>query len=230
MSTTPRHIGIIMDGNGRWAQSRGLPRTAGHVEGMKNVRPITEACMELNVSILTVYAFSTENWQRPDHEVQFLMGLGEQFLRREASTLRENDVRVQLLGRRQRLPASLLAGIDECVELTRHNNGLILNVALNYGGRMEILDACRELIAARHAGRLSSQDLDERVFAEHLYTAGLRDPDLIIRTGGEHRISNFLIWQAAEALLWVTPIFWPDFREEHLLQAVSAYQQSIQER
>jgi undecaprenyl diphosphate synthase len=224
----PRHIGIIMDGNGRWAESKGLPRTTGHLEGVKNVRPIVEACMELNVSVLTLYAFSTENWQRPDHEVQFLMRLGEEFIHREMSALHENHVRVRLLGRRQGLPPSLLAAIDECVELTRQNDGLTLNGALNYGGRVEILDACREIIAAHRAGQLPSEDLDERAFAEHLYTAGLPDLDVVIRTAGEYRISNFLIWQTAEALLWVTPVFWPDFHKEHLLQAISAYQRSIQ--
>jgi len=216
----PRHIGIIMDGNGRWAQRRGLPRTAGHRVGIENVRRIAKAALEVGIDALTLYTFSTENWQRPRQEVDFLMRYCEDFIQREMAELHQKNIKVQFLGRRQPIPESLLRVIDQSVQLTQHNTGLILNFALNYGGRVEIIDATRKVIAACRQGLLSPDELDEEVFARYLYTAGLPDAELIIRTAGEQRTSNFLIWQAVGASFWTTPVFWPDFQKEHLLEAI----------
>ena len=220
----PTHVAIIMDGNGRWARARGLPRVAGHRAGVQTVRRVVEACDDLGVQELTLYTFSTENWQRPAAEVEALMVLAEEYARREAGELHHRNIKVQLLGRREDLPSSLLETIDHSVHLTRHNTGLVLNLALNYGGRAEIVDAARAVVAAHERGELSLDDLDEATFARHLYTAGLPDPDLIIRTAGEMRLSNFLIWQAAAgARFWSTPVFWPDFTRQHLLDAIAAW-------
>ncbi len=220
----PRHIAIIMDGNGRWAQKRGLPRVAGHKAGVETVRRTVQACIELGVEVLTLYTFSTENWRRPEQEVKFLIQLAEESAYKEADELHRNNVKVQLAGRRRGLPPSLLAALDETVSLTANNTGLVLNLALNYGGRAEILDATRSIIAACRRGDLDAEALDETTFARYLYTAGLPDPELIIRTAGEQRLSNFLIWQAVGAVFWTTPVFWPDFRREHLLEAIATYQ------
>lgn len=220
----PTHVAIIMDGNGRWARTRGLPRVAGHRAGIQTVRRIVEACDDLGVQVLTLYTFSTENWQRPAQEVQVLMVLAEEYARREADELHRRNIKVQLLGRREDLPSSLLEAINHGVHLTQHNTGLVLNLALNYGGRAEIVDAARAVVAAHERGELSPHDLDEATFARHLYTAGLPDPDLIIRTAGEMRLSNFLIWQAAAgARFWITPVFWPAFTRQHLLEAIAAW-------
>jgi undecaprenyl diphosphate synthase len=222
----PAHIAIIMDGNGRWATMRSLPRTAGHRAGVQTVQSVVEASDELGVKVLTLYTFSTENWQRPLKEVETLMILAEEYARRKADELHRRNIQMQHLGRREGLPASALEAIDHGVHLTRHNTGLVLNLAMNYGGRVEIVDAARAIVAARRRGELSVDDLDEATFARYLYTAGLADPDLIIRTGGEIRLSNFLIWQAAGGTrFWSTPIYWPDFTRQHLMDAIAAWRQ-----
>lgn len=222
----PRHIAIIMDGNGRWAQQRGLPRTAGHQVGVQKVRQVTETCGHLGVAVLTLYAFSTENWKRSATEVGFLMGLFEEYANQEIETLNRNNVRLQFLGRRDELPPSVRGAIERSTRLTAANTGQTLNIALNYGGRAEITDAARGVIAAVQRGELSLDDLDEATFDRFLYTAGLPDPDLIIRTGGEWRVSNFLIWQGANAFFWVTTTLWPDFGPEELEAAITAWSNS----
>jgi len=222
----PGHVAIIMDGNGRWAQQRGLPRMAGHQAGVEAVRRMVRLCVEIGIPVLTLYTFSTENWQRPGAEVAFLMHLCEQFARREAAELRRSEVRMNVLGRRTGLPPAVRAALEQAMAVTRGGDKLILNLALNYGGRAEIVDASREVLAAYQRGELAPDTLDEATFSRYLYTAGLPDPDLVIRTAGEMRLSNFLIWQVVGALFWTTPVFWPDFNREHLLQAIKAYQET----
>ncbi len=221
--SVPRHVGIIMDGNGRWAQARGLPRTAGHRAGIENVRRIVDTALELEIGVLTFYTFSTENWQRPRDEVDFLMRYCENFVRREMDDLYAKNVKIQFLGRREPIPESLLDIMDRSTRLTRRNTGLILNFALNYGGRTEVIDATQRVMLACAAASLAPDGLDEETFAHYLYTAGLPDPDLIIRTAGEQRLSNFLIWQSPGAVFWTTPTFWPDFVKAHLLAAIVAW-------
>ncbi len=215
----PRHVAVIMDGNGRWAQRRGLPRVAGHREGMASVRTLVQSCDDLGIAYVTVYAFSTENWKRPRPEVQFLMKLLIEFLRKEITELHRKQVRIRMLGQRDKIPAAVLKEIDKGVELTQGNTGLNLNFAFNYGGRQEILDA-----VAAWSRQRKRRPLTEETFASFLYTAGMPDPDLLIRTSGEMRISNFLLWQLAYAEIVVTPVFWPDFRQKHLIEALAEYQ------
>jgi len=222
----PTHIAIIMDGNGRWAQQRGLPRSAGHRAGVETVRHIVRACTDLGVKVLTLYTFSTENWRRPEPEVALLMHLAEDYARREMDELNQNNVQFRMIGRREGLPGSLLRAMDEGTRRTAHNTGLVLNLAFNYGGRAEIVDATRAMVTAVRQGRLNPALLDEAVFGRFLYTAGLPDPDLVIRTAGEMRLSNFLIWQVAGALFWSTPAYWPDFDKTHLLAAIQVWQES----
>ncbi|MBI5241904.1 MAG: isoprenyl transferase [Elusimicrobia bacterium] len=217
-SRLPRHLAIIMDGNGRWAKSKGLPRVAGHKAGVDSVREIVRACSDLRIPVLTLYAFSTENWARPQDEVTDLMGLLAFALRREADMLDKNDVRLQAIGHIAGLPQSVRSEVERAVDKLKDNTGLLLNLALNYGARQEIVDGVNRLIAE---GR-KSVSADELSGA--LYTAGLPDPDLVIRTSGEMRVSNFLLWQIAYSELYVTPVFWPDFRREHLHAALADYQ------
>ena len=226
VKTVPAHIAIIMDGNGRWAQNRGLPRTAGHKAGVETVQHIVCACIELGVKVLTLYAFSSENWQRPGSEVTFLMRLAEDYARKEVDELTRNNVQVRMLGRREGLPGSLLQAMDEGMRRTAHNTGMVLNLAFNYGGRAEIVDAARAVVTAVRHGRLNAALLDEAVLGRFLYTAGLPDPDLVIRTAGEMRLSNFLIWQVVGALFWSTPVYWPEFDETHLLAAIRVWQEN----
>ena len=215
----PYHVGIIMDGNGRWAQARGLPRLAGHRAGVSNIRPILEASVEHGIKALTIYAFSTENWSRPRAEVSGLMRILEDTIRRQLGDLHASGVQIRHSGRLTGIDKSLQRQIVEAVELTKHNERIILNVAFNYGGRAEIIDAVRHIIE----DTLRTEDITEEVFARYLYTGGLPDPDLIIRTGGEYRLSNFLIWQAAYAEYYATPTYWPDFDKEELLRALITY-------
>ena len=222
----PAHIAIIMDGNGRWAQQRGLPRTAGHKAGVEAVRCVIRACAELGVGVLTLYTFSTENWRRPEREVAFLMGLAEEYARWEVDQLDRANVQVRMLGRREGLPASLLRTIDEGIRRTAYNTALVLNIAVNYGGRTEIVDAARAVVTAVRRGELDPFLVDENVVGRFLYTAGLPDPDLVIRTSGEMRLSNFLIWQSVGGLFWSTPVHWPDFDKTYLLAATRAWQES----
>lgn len=219
----PRHIGVIMDGNGRWAVRRGLPRTAGHKAGVEALRSAVKACPDLGIEILTAYAFSTENWKRSKDEVDFLMHLLVEYCRREVETLNKNGVRINAIGRIDELPDLQREAIREAMELTRGNSRLILNLAVNYGGQAELVDAVRHLAARVRAGELAPEEINEGVIAQHLYTAGMPDPDLVIRTAGEMRLSNFLLWQASYSELWVTDVPWPDFKREHLEQALSDY-------
>jgi undecaprenyl diphosphate synthase len=219
----PRHIAIIMDGNGRWAQKRGLPRVEGHRAGIASVREAVETCARLDLPVLTLYAFSVENWKRPKTEVDLLMKLLKQYLRLELSTLIRNDIRFRVLGRMPDLPDDVVGELQSAMERTRNNRGLQFNIALNYGGRAEIVDACREIVSEALA-RGEPVEIDEAEFASHLYTTGMADPDLLIRTSGEMRISNFLLWQIAYAEIWVTETLWPDFRKRDLFEAIIDFQ------
>ncbi|HZK23858.1 MAG TPA: isoprenyl transferase [Oscillospiraceae bacterium] len=221
----PRHVAIIMDGNGRWAAKRGLPRTAGHHAGMVALRRIIRAANEIGLGVLTVYAFSTENWHRPPAEVNFLMRLPSEFLRTDLPELIAKNVRVMMSGAREGLPDYTLAAIDQAMTSTAANTGMILNFALNYGSRAEILHAVQGIAQAVIAGSLHVQEITEETIKQHLYTSELPDPDLLIRPSGEVRLSNFLLWQLAYAELWFVDIYWPDFKAEHLLAAIEAYRQ-----
>jgi undecaprenyl diphosphate synthase len=220
-STVPRHVGIIMDGNGRWAQSRGLPRAAGHEAGTRNIRPISEKAHELGVDVLTLYAFSTENWARPDWEVKALMRIFGETVRKEKSTILENNIQLHVIGRLEGIPSPLRTEILSVVEESARNDGLKLNVAFNYGGRAEILDAVKRMLR----DRVDPEQVTEEVFGRYLYTAELPDPDLVIRTAGEMRLSNFLIWQAAYSEYYSTPVLWPDFGQTEFAAALQSYAQ-----
>ncbi len=217
--TIPTHIAIIMDGNGRWARSRGLPRNAGHRAGVENLRPVLEACVEFGIRYLTVYAFSTENWERPADEVQGLMNILEDVIDRELSELHENGVQLRHLGHLDRLRPVIQEKVLKAIELTKNNTRISLNIAWNYGGRDELVRAIRKLIE----DGVPAGDVTEALVSEYLYTAGCPDPDMIIRTAGDQRVSNFLLWQGAYAELYVTPTFWPDFGREELLAALHEY-------
>ncbi|MEW6219322.1 MAG: isoprenyl transferase [Thermodesulfobacteriota bacterium] len=219
----PAHVAIIMDGNGRWARQRGLPRLAGHSRGMAAVRTVVRAADELGVRVLTLYAFSTENWKRPALEVRGLMALLKAYLRKELAELHRNRVRLRTIGETANLPADVRAELERAMAVTAHNPGLVLNLALSYGGRNEIVRAARKLAARCLAGELTPEAIDEASLAAALDTAGLPDPDLLIRTGGEWRLSNFLLWQASYAEILVTDLAWPDFGREQLLAAVQHY-------
>jgi undecaprenyl diphosphate synthase len=223
-SRLPRHVAIIMDGNGRWAKLRHKHRVEGHRAGIASVRDVVETSARLGIQVLTLYAFSVENWKRPPSEVSTLMGLLKQYLHMELDTLLRNDIRFRVIGRMGELPRDVQEALNWGVERTRGCSGLLFNIALNYGGRAEITDAVRRLIADRAANGQSACQVDERTLASYLYTAGQPDPDLLIRTSGELRVSNFLLWQIAYAEIWVTEVLWPDFRRKHLLQAVSDFQ------
>jgi undecaprenyl diphosphate synthase len=221
----PAHIAIIMDGNGRWAGQRRLPRVAGHKAGVVPVRITVETCARLGVKVLTLYAFSVENWKRPRHEVETLWRLLRFYLKQELPELQKHDVRLQAIGRLDALPPQVRRELDAVVEATSANRGLLVNLAINYGGRAEIVDAVNSLLdMARLDGSLPSLRIDEDSIATSLYTASCPDPDLLIRTSGEMRISNFLLWQIAYAELYVTETLWPDFTRTDLLQAIAAYQ------
>jgi undecaprenyl diphosphate synthase len=223
LTRLPRHIAVIMDGNGRWAKARNLPRAAGHRAGIESVREVVETSARIGVQVLTLYAFSAENWKRPRSEVRTLMRLLQQYVRRELATLHRHNIRFQTIGRTWELDESVQQSLARAVEKTRANSGMLLNVALNYSGRAELVDACTRLFGELkrngHMGTLTEENI-----SGHLYTSGLPDPDLLIRTSGEMRISNFLLWQIAYAEIYVTPTLWPDFRRRHLLTAILDYQ------
>jgi undecaprenyl diphosphate synthase len=219
----PRHIAIIMDGNGRWAERQNLPRVAGHERGVQSVRRTTEECARLKIEQLTLYCLSSENWKRPQTEINFLMHLLEQYMIEERSTIMDNNVRVRMLGRRDDIPDQVLRELDKTVEVSGRNSGLWLNLAINYGGRAEITDAVRSIAGSVAGGELKPDDIDEQTIAAHLYTAAAPDPDLLIRTAGEMRISNFLLWQISYAEIWVTEKCWPEFDEATLYDAIRAY-------
>lgn len=218
----PEHLAIIMDGNGRWAQRRHLPRIAGHRTGVKTARVIIETCSRLRIPCLTLYAFSLENWRRPQAEVEFLMRLLREYLKRELPTMQQNNIRLQFIGRSEHLPDSVRADMEEGVRATAGNTGMRLILALNYGARAEIVDAFNAILRMS-AGHPDLQ-VDEQCISEHLYTAGLPDPDLLVRTSGEMRVSNFLLWQIAYAEIYVTQVLWPDFSRVRLLEALVDYQ------
>ncbi|MCS6850236.1 MAG: isoprenyl transferase [Gemmataceae bacterium] len=216
----PRHVAVIMDGNGRWAQQRGLPRIEGHRRGVQSVRTTVEECCRLGIGQLTLYCLSVDNWKRPRAELDFLMTLLHQYLLAERSEILEQNIRFTTIGRRTGLPAKVLREIDENIRLSRGNSGMTLCLAINYGGRAELVDAVRQLAAEVKAGRLDPADIDEATIDDALYTAGMPEPDLLIRTAGEMRISNFLLWQISYAELWVTNQCWPDFDAATLHQAL----------
>lgn len=220
----PDHIAIIMDGNGRWAQKRGLPRGLGHRAGVESLREIVTTCSNLGIHFLSVYGFSTENWKRPQEEVNILMDLLVEYIDKETDELDRQKVRINALGKLDQLPAAAAAALKGAIERTAVNQGLVLNLCLNYGGRTEITDAVRQIASRVASGELDWQVIDEQVVANQLYTAGMPDPDILIRPAGELRISNYLLWQLAYTEFWLSPVLWPDFRRIHLLQAVFDYQ------
>ena len=220
----PHHIAVIMDGNGRWARARGLPRGLGHRAGAQAVRRIVEACCDVGVKVLTLYAFSWENRDRPPAEIRELMGLLEEFIRREAPTLLANQVRLRTIGRMEELPADVVESLRRVMEQTAHGERMTLTLALGYGGRQEIVDAARRLAERVRRGELRPDQVDEAAFAQQLYAPDLPDPDLLIRTSGEQRLSNFLLWQSSYTELYVTPKLWPDFTKEDLLDAIAEYE------
>lgn len=222
-SRLPRHIAIIMDGNGRWAQRRGLPRFEGHRQGAETVRRITEHCCRLGIEQLTLYCFSSENWSRPPEEIEFLMDLLRLFLKEQRPILIENNLRFSVIGRREDLPDDVLAQIDETVAICSGHQGMRLCLALNYGGRDELVDAARRIAAEVQAEKLTIDQIDHAAISERLYTSGMPDPDLLIRTAGEMRVSNFLLWQISYAEIWVTETCWPDFDPSLLDEALSDY-------
>ncbi|NJO39324.1 MAG: isoprenyl transferase [Cyanobacteria bacterium CRU_2_1] len=221
----PKHVAVIMDGNGRWAKKQGLPRIIGHRRGVDTLKDILRCCKDWGIQALTAYAFSTENWGRPLEEVDFLMTLFERVLRQELREMMAEDVKIRFVGNLDALPRSLQTEIERSMEQTYHNQGIHFTVATNYGGRQEIVQACRSIAAKVQQGLLQPDEIDEALFQHHLYTAGNCDPDLLIRTSGEMRISNFLLWQVAYAELYVTNTLWPDFDRREFHCALSAYQQ-----
>jgi len=227
MNKLPQHLAIIMDGNGRWAKKKGLPRSAGHREGAKAVKRVIANCLDFNIPILTLFAFSTENWKRPKNEIIYLLKLFKRVLSKEKENLIKNNIKINFIGRLNDLPKQLNDKMNELFESTRKNNKLILNVAINYGGRAEIVDAINSIIMKINKKRLNIEEINENTIRDNLYTHNLPDPDLLIRTGGEMRISNFMIWQIAYAELWVTPVFWPDFDKDNLIEAIRNFQKRV---
>ena len=220
----PRHVAVIMDGNGRWAKARGVPRLMGHRAGRESVREAVRGCVKLGVEVLTLYTFSVENWQRPAREVNALMTILRQTLRSERKELREQNVRLQVIGRTHELPVAVRKEIADTQKYLEASSGMLLNLALSYSGRAEIVDGVRRLLADARTDKLDPDVVDDELFSSYLYTVGLPDPDLLIRTSGEMRISNFLLWQIAYAEIWVSEVLWPDFRRRHLLQAIADFQ------
>ncbi len=220
----PRHIAIIMDGNGRWAQRRLLPRTLGHRAGMSTLKKVVQTCDDLKVPYLTVFAFSTENWKRPEPEVDYLMNLLVEFLHRELEELHKNNVQIHILGDYLVIPQRCQIEISRALDMTKNNTGLRFNIALNYGSRREIVDAVKLLAAKVQQDQIKPEEIDEQIFAQFLYTAGMPDPDLLIRTAGEMRISNFMLWQVAYAEIVVSDVLWPDFTPDDLRGAIKEYQ------
>ena len=227
MNKLPQHLAIIMDGNGRWAKKRGLPRSAGHMEGAKAVKRVIASCLNFNIPILTLFTFSTENWKRPKIEINYLLKLFERVLSKEKAGLIKNNIKINFIGRLNDLPNSLNEKMNELSESTRKNNKLILNIAINYGGKAEIIDAIKSITLKIIEGKLNIEEINENTIRDNLYTQNLPDPDLLIRTAGEMRISNFMIWQIVYTELWVTPVFWPDFGENNLIEAIINFQKRV---
>lgn len=224
MQNIPKHIAIIMDGNGRWAKAQGKVRTFGHQAGAETLKTIVRAADKLGVKVISAYAFSTENWKRPVTEVNFIMELLSRYLTNEIEEFNENNVQVRFIGSRDGLPEIVKQKMDYAVKSTKDNTGIILNLAINYGGQAEILHAVRTIAARAVGGELNIDEIDNKVFEDYLYTKGLPAPDLLIRPGGDLRISNFLLWQIAYAEIWTTNVYWPEFKPEHLVDAILAYQ------
>ena len=220
----PRHVAIIMDGNGRWAEARGLDRNEGHREGLESVRAVVRGAHEIGIGTLTLYAFSMENWNRPKTEVTMLMGLLEDYLEAEIDEVVEKGIRVRAIGRADRLPPGTRVAVEGAVERTRDNREMDLVFALSYGGRTEIVDAAKKLLRDAELGNVDPERLDEKTFASYLYEPDVRDPDLLIRTGAESRVSNFLLWQIAYTEIYTSDLMWPDFRKPHLVNAILDYQ------
>ncbi|HSP07215.1 MAG TPA: isoprenyl transferase [Acidobacteriota bacterium] len=222
----PAHVAVIMDGNGRWAKRRSLPRVSGHREGIKSVKEIVETSARLGLKVLTLYAFSVENWKRPVSEVNTLMRLLREYIHKELKTLQKNNIRFNVIGRWKELAPAVVKDLVWGMKETTRNTGLLFNIALNYGGRTEIVDAVRAIVTEfSRGGRIRDpEEITEETVSNHLYTSGQPDPDLLIRTSGELRISNYLLWQIAYAEIWVTDVLWPDFRKQHLYQAIIDYQ------
>jgi undecaprenyl diphosphate synthase len=220
----PKHVAVIMDGNGRWAGIRKLPRVAGHRAGIESVRDIVESSARLGLEVLTLYAFSTENWKRPRTEIRTLMTLLKEYIRRELKNVHENNIRFQAIGRINELEESVLTELRRAMRVTKDNSGMLLNVALNYSGRAELVDSFNRLFREYKQNGHKSP-VSEELISQSLYTSGIPDPDLLIRTSGEMRISNFLLWQIAYSEIYITPTLWPDFRRKHLLEAILEYQQ-----
>ncbi len=220
----PVHIAIIMDGNGRWAKQRSLPKIAGHREGAKSVDDITEAAREMGIKVLTLYSFSTENWKRPKDEVTALFKLLEEYLDKKEEKLNRNDIRLSAVGKLDDLPLSTQDKLKRVMQSTGRNKGMVLNLALNYGSRAEMLEAVKKISIRVQEGSLKIEDIDDKLFSENLYTRDLPDPDLLIRTSGEYRVSNFLLWQISYAELYITEKLWPDFKKDDLKKAVSEFQ------
>ena len=221
----PCHVAIIMDGNGRWAQARGMNRTQGHLEGVKRVEEIIKAARNRGIKFLTIYAFSTENWSRPQDEVSMIMRTFIMVLGQKSKELGKNGVRINFIGRRQGVPAEVLKAMDEALLVTMNNTAMTLNIAFNYGARGEIIDAIKSILAQVREGKIKTDDVDEKLISSHLYTQGQPDPDLLIRTSGEKRISNFLLWQLSYAELYFTDKCWPEFNEEQFSKALTSYAQ-----
>jgi len=224
MTNIPRHVAIIMDGNGRWAKARGKVRTQGHKAGAETLKTIIKAADSLGIEAVTAYAFSTENWKRPVTEVHFIMELLSRYLTSEIQEFKDNNVQVRFMGSREGLPAIVNEKMDHAIEETKDDTGIILNLAINYGGQAEILSAVRSIARQVADGALRIEDIDAAVFEDNLYSRGLPAPDLMIRTGGDLRVSNFLLWQIAYAEIWTTPVFWPDFTPDMLVEAIKVYQ------
>ena len=223
-STNPlQHVAVIMDGNGRWAKQKGHKRLEGHKAGADSVKIATEMCIKRGIPYLTLYAFSSENWKRPRHEIDGLMALLEKFLKTKIHELHEEGIRLQAIGRLDRLPKKTRQALDQAITKTENNTKLTLILSLSYGSREEIVDATRDIAMKVSAGKISIQDVDNELFSNHLYTAGIPDPDLLIRTSGEIRLSNFLLWQLSYAEIYITNVFWPEFREEHFDAAIECY-------
>jgi len=227
MSKLPQHLAIIMDGNGRWAKKKGLPRSVGHSEGAKVVKRVITNCLDFNIPILTLFAFSTENWKRPKNEITYLLKLFKRVLSKEKANLIKNNIKINFIGRLNDLPNSLKNKMNELCESTKRNNKLILNIAVNYGGRAEIVDAINSIILKIDKKNLNIEEINEDTIRDNLYTYNLPDPDLLIRTAGEMRISNFMIWQIAYTEFWVTPVLWPDFDKNNLIEAIINFQKRV---
>ena len=223
MEKRPKHVAIIMDGNGRWAQARGLPRVEGHRRGADAVQRTIEACIAMGVQVLTLYCLSSENWKRPKEELDFLMDLLRRYLIGERPSLMKNGVQLRVIGKREGLPPEVLQEMDRSLEISKDNKNLILCLAINYGSRLEILDAAKEIALDIQSGKLDPSQIDESSLQDRLYTAGLPDPDLLIRTSGEMRISNFLLWQISYSEIWITEKQWPEFGADELASAIIAY-------